>query len=51
MNGMGKTRSAASVMMFGIEFPSKNWLTLTPHLKLPGVGGVGENRLQNALTG
>lgn len=51
MNGIGRTRSAASVMMFGIELPSKNWLTLTPHVKLPGAGGVGANRVQNAFTG
>ena len=40
---------AASVMMFGIELPSKNLFTLTP--QWPGTGLVGENRFQKLLTG
>ena len=51
MNGIGRTRSAASVIMFGIEFPVKDLLTLTPQVKLPGADGVGANRVQNPFTG
>ena len=38
MKGTGNTRSSPSVTMFGTELPSKKWLSLTPHVILPGFG-------------
>ena len=53
MTRRGSTRIATSVMMLGIEFPIKKWLSLTPHWKVAFTSGatVGLNCSQKAAGG